>query len=154
MGIPIGKCDVITAFGGVRPDWVLPVLLDVGTDNNALLNNSLYIGRQCRRDNSPAYDQLVDEFVQSLVHRYGPTTLIQFEDFGGRNAFRFLAKYRQQYCVYDDDIQGAAPASRRANASLCELGADTRGSACASMAPQARRRWCWRACWARPASRA
>ena len=106
MGIPTGKCDVITAFGGVRPDWVLPVTLDVGTNNPTLLNDPLYIGRAVRRDVSPAYDQLVDEFVHTVVTRFGPTTLIQFEDFGGHNAFRFMQKYRTQFSVYDDDIQG------------------------------------------------
>ena len=107
MGIPTGKADVISAFGGLRGDCVLPVTLDVGTNNSSLLADPLYVGRRVRRDTTAAYDQLVDEFVRAIVARYGPNTLIQFEDFGSRNAFRFIDKYRNQYSVYDDDISGS-----------------------------------------------
>jgi malate dehydrogenase (oxaloacetate-decarboxylating)(NADP+) len=105
MGIPIGKLSLYTACAGIDPTQCLPVMLDVGTNNEAFLDDPLYLGLERRRERGPAYDELVAEFVGAVKESF-PRALLQLEDFGNRNAFRLLARYREQLPLFDDDIQG------------------------------------------------
>ncbi len=107
MGIPIGKMALYTALGGIPPEHCLPILLDVGTDNQALLDSPFYIGWQHHRVRGQEYDDFVEAFV-SAVERRWPHILLQWEDFAGVNAARFLARYRDRLCTFNDDIQGTA----------------------------------------------
>lgn len=105
MGIPIGKLSLYTACAGINPTQCLPVMLDVGTNNEAFLDDPLYLGLERRRERGPAYDELVAEFIEAAGNAF-PRALVQLEDFGNRNAFRLLAQYREQLPLFDDDIQG------------------------------------------------
>ena len=107
MGIPIGKMALYTALGGIPPEHCLPILLDVGTDNEALLNDPIYIGWQHHRVRGQEYDDFVDDFVRAVERRW-PHILLQWEDFAGTNALDLLARYRNRLCTFNDDIQGTA----------------------------------------------
>jgi malate dehydrogenase (oxaloacetate-decarboxylating) len=107
MGIPIGKMALYTALGGIHHEYCLPVLLDVGTDNQERLDNPIYIGWRHGRVRGQEYDDFIETFVQAVEKRW-PHVLLQWEDFAGSNAARLLAKYRDRLCTFNDDIQGTA----------------------------------------------
>jgi malate dehydrogenase (oxaloacetate-decarboxylating) len=107
MGIPIGKMALYTALGGIPPEHCLPILLDVGTDNEARLQDPIYIGWQHHRVRGQEYDDFIEAFV-SAVERRWPHILLQWEDFAGVNAAILLRRYRDRLCTFNDDIQGTA----------------------------------------------
>ena len=107
MGIPIGKLALYTACAGIHPHQCLPVMLDVGTNNEEFLNDPLYMGYPHKRLEGQAYLDLVDEFVSALQDKY-PESLLQFEDFLTPNAYKLLDTYREKILCFNDDIQGTA----------------------------------------------
>ncbi len=107
MGIPIGKLSLYTACGGISPAYTLPVVLDAGTNNPQRLNDPLYMGWRNPRITGDEYNAFVDEFIQAVKRRW-PNVLLQFEDFAQKNAMPLLARYRDELCCFNDDIQGTA----------------------------------------------
>ncbi|MFB6429921.1 oxaloacetate-decarboxylating malate dehydrogenase [Bacillus thuringiensis] len=110
INIAIGKLAVYTAAVGIDPSRVLPVILDVGTNREELLNNPFYIGNRHPRITGEAYDEFIDTFVQS-VNKQFPKALLHWEDFSSRNARKILDKYRHDVCTFNDDIQGTGAVS-------------------------------------------
>jgi len=107
LGIPIGKLSLYTLIGGVPPDQTLPVILDVGTNNQERLNDPEYLGWRHERITGEAYDDFVDRFVQAVKQEL-PDTLLQWEDFADAHARPILDRYRDQLITFNDDIQGTA----------------------------------------------
>ena len=105
MGIPIGKLSLYCAAGGIAPHRVLPVVIDVGTDNEELLKDKFYLGIQKKRLRGDEYFYLIDEFMNAVRYRW-PNVLVQFEDFNSNVAQTLLDKYRYDHLVFNDDIQG------------------------------------------------
>ena len=107
MGIPIGKLSLYTALAGIPPSATLPILLDVGTDNQDRLHDPIYIGWCHQRVRGQDYDDFIESFVAAVIQRW-PHVLLQWEDFAGGNAARLLERYRDRLCTFNDDIQGTA----------------------------------------------
>jgi malate dehydrogenase (oxaloacetate-decarboxylating) len=107
MGIPIGKLSLYTAVGGISPAYTLPVMLDVGTNNQSLLDDPMYMGRRHKRISQEQYDEFLELFIQAVKRRW-PNVMLQFEDFAQPNAMPLLQRYRDQICSFNDDIQGTA----------------------------------------------
>jgi malate dehydrogenase (oxaloacetate-decarboxylating)(NADP+) len=150
MGIPVGKLSLYTACAGVHPDWCLPITLDVGTDNQTLLDDPLYIGLQQPRLRGGDYDETVDEFMLAASAVF-PRAIVQFEDFGNTNAFRILRTFQDRAACFNDDIQGTAavtvaalwsamrmvPSTRLGSGNLLFLGAGEAGTGIGELAVMA-----------------
>ena len=110
LGIPIGKLSLYTICGGIAPENTLPIILDVGTNNQEKLDDPEYLGWRHKRVTGKEYDAFLDQFVQG-IKRHFPDVLLQFEDFAQQHAYPLLERYRDQLCTFNDDIQGTAAVS-------------------------------------------
>lgn len=120
MGIPIGKLSLYTACGGISPAYMLPVMLDVGTNNEKLLNDPMYMGARHPRIGQEDYDEFVDMFINAVKRRW-PDVMIQFEDFAQPNAMPLLNRYRNKVCCFNDDIQGTAAVTLGTILAACRM---------------------------------
>ncbi|QJR80546.1 NAD-dependent malic enzyme [Alteromonas pelagimontana] len=120
MGIPIGKLSLYTACGGISPAYTLPVMLDVGTNNEKLLNDPMYMGARHPRISQDEYDEFVDMFIKAVKRRW-PDVMIQFEDFAQPNAMPILSRYRKEICCFNDDIQGTAAVTLGTLLAACRM---------------------------------
>ncbi|KAL8091799.1 NAD-dependent malic enzyme 59 kDa isoform, mitochondrial isoform X1 [Apium graveolens] len=152
IGIPIGKLDMYVAAAGINPQRILPVMLDVGTNNQKLLEDRLYLGLRQPRLEGEEYLSVVDEFMEA-VHARWPKAIVQFEDFQMKWAFETLHRYRKKFCMFNDDIQGTAgvalagllgtvraqgrPLTDFANQKIVVVGAGSAGLGVLNMAIQA-----------------
>ncbi|WP_043529274.1 NAD-dependent malic enzyme [Litchfieldella xinjiangensis] len=107
MGIPIGKLSLYTACGGISPAYTLPIMIDVGTNNQALLDDPMYMGWRHQRISQDEYNAFMADFIAAVKRRW-PNVLLQFEDFAQSNAMPLLERYRDELCCFNDDIQGTA----------------------------------------------
>ena len=103
--ISVGKLALFTAGGGIDPCRTIPVALDVGTDNEQLLQDPFYVGNRHARRRGAEYDEFIRRYIET-AHRLFPHAMLHFEDFGARNAHAILDKYSSDYCVFNDDVQG------------------------------------------------
>ena len=120
MGIPIGKLSLYTACGGISPAYTLPVMLDVGTNNEALLNDPMYMGARHPRVSEDEYDAFVDLFMHAAQRRW-PGVMVQFEDFAQANAMPILNRYRERFCCFNDDVQGTAAVTLGTLLAACRI---------------------------------
>lgn len=120
MDIPVAKLMVYTVCGGINPTHTLPVFLDVGTNNEALLNDPMYLGYPHPRVSQAEYDDFIDTFIRA-VQKYFPNAFLHWEDFGRHNARRILNTYEDQLCTFNDDIQGTGAVTLAALLAACEV---------------------------------
>ena len=145
MGIPIGKLSLYSAFGGIDPARTLPIMLDVGTNNEERLEDNCYLGERTNRIDQESYDAFIEQFVAEVKHRW-PKVLLQWEDFALPNATPILQRYRTEILSFNDDIQGTAAVAlavvdgslrqigaQRSEQRVCILGAGSAGTGIGSM---------------------
>ena len=118
MGIPIGKLALYSACGGISPANTLPITLDVGCDNQQLIEDPLYMGKRSPRIRGEAYFDFVDKFITAIKDLW-PDALLQFEDFAQPNAMPLLKRYQDELCCFNDDIQGTAAVTAGTLLSAC-----------------------------------
>ncbi len=120
MGISIGKLSLYTACGGISPAYTLPVMLDVGTNNENLLNDPMYMGTRHYRIGQEEYAHFIEMFISAVKRRW-PNVLLQFEDFAQPNAMPLLQKYKDEVCCFNDDIQGTASVTAGTLLAACRV---------------------------------
>jgi malate dehydrogenase (oxaloacetate-decarboxylating) len=120
MDIPVAKLMVYTLCGGINPTRTLPIFLDVGTNNQDLLNDPLYLGCQHPRINTAQYDDFINAFVSEISKQF-PNAFLHWEDFGRSNARRILDKFQDSLCTFNDDIQGTGAVTLSALLAACEV---------------------------------